>query len=103
MASRPSKNSSRLRHFESSAQASATLSGSRVFQPSWAALTFCLAVPSSNGGTGGLVCCFIPLSSSAVSPDSSINRSALPGRLLRGAGRAVYEVDAGDHEGGADE
>src|SRR5215210_4394520 len=62
IASLPSKNSSRLRHLESSVYARDTFSGSRVFQASWAALTFCLAVSSLNGGTGGRVCSmFSPL------------------------------------------
>ena len=56
MDSRPWRNSSRLRHTESSVEASDTFSGSRVFQASCAALTFCLADASSNGGSGGQIC-----------------------------------------------
>jgi hypothetical protein len=55
IASRPSKNSSRFRHFESTVYASATRSGSRVFQASSAACTFWRAVSSVKGGTGGLI------------------------------------------------
>jgi hypothetical protein len=54
IASRPLKNSSRLRHSESSVLARETFSGSYVFHASSAALTLCLAVSSLNGGTGGL-------------------------------------------------
>src|SRR5215213_3958290 len=61
ISSRPSKNSSRLRHLESSVYASDTFSGLRVFHASWAIFTFCLAVSSSNGGSGGLTCCSSPL------------------------------------------
>src|SRR5215472_17672899 len=46
-------NRSRLRHTESSVYASATRSGSRVFQASSAAWTFWRAVSSVNGGNGG--------------------------------------------------
>ena len=42
-------------HFESRVYASATRSGSRVFQASSAACTFCRAVSSVKGGTGGLI------------------------------------------------
>lgn len=52
MAARPSKNSDLLRHVLSSVYASATLCGSRVFQPSSAARTFLMA-SRVNGGTGG--------------------------------------------------
>src|SRR4051794_20191587 len=55
IASRPVKNSSRLRHCESSVYAAATRSGSRVFQASSAAWTFWRAVSSVKGGTGGLI------------------------------------------------
>src|SRR5438067_266254 len=50
MASRPWKNSSRLRHSESSLYASATRSGSQLFQASSAACTFLRADSTSNGG-----------------------------------------------------
>src|SRR3954468_4605957 len=53
MASRPVKNSSRLRQSESSVYAIATRSGSRVFHASSAACTLRRAVSSVNGGTGG--------------------------------------------------
>jgi hypothetical protein len=53
ISARPVTNSSRLRHTESSVYAPATRSGSRVFQASSAAWTFCRAVSSVNGGSGG--------------------------------------------------
>jgi hypothetical protein len=53
ISSRPLKNSSRLRQWESSVYAAATRSGSRVFHASSAACTFWRAVSSVNGGTGG--------------------------------------------------
>src|SRR4051812_47645167 len=46
-------NVSRLRHTESSVYASATRSGSRVFQASSAAWTFVSAVSRVKGGNGG--------------------------------------------------
>jgi hypothetical protein len=54
ISARPVTNSSRLRHTESSVYAPATRSGSRVFQASSAAWTFCRAVSSVNGGGRGL-------------------------------------------------
>src|SRR5215469_9412472 len=53
ISARPAKNSSRLRQTESSEYAPATRSGSRVFQASSAAWTFCRAVSSVKGGSGG--------------------------------------------------
>src|SRR5215470_245663 len=53
ISARPAKNSSRLRQTESSEYAPATRSGSRVFQASSAAWTFCRAVSSVKGGNGG--------------------------------------------------
>ena len=50
ISSRPCKNSSRLRHSESSVYASATRSGSRVFHASCAARTFAAAVSAVKGG-----------------------------------------------------
>src|SRR5215472_8435472 len=53
ISARPVKNSSRLRQAESSEYAPATRSGSRVFHASSAAWTFCRAVSSVKGGSGG--------------------------------------------------
>ena len=55
MASRPVKNSSRLRHWESSEYALATTSGSRVFHAFSAAFTFARAVSSVKGGKIGVI------------------------------------------------
>src|SRR6202789_477555 len=54
MASRPCKNSARLRHRLSVVYASATRAGSRVFHASSAMRAFCAAVSEVNGGRGGL-------------------------------------------------
>src|SRR5690606_26577861 len=53
IAARPSRNSARLRHLLSIVYASATLSGLRLFQPSSAPRTFCIAVSCVKGGNGG--------------------------------------------------
>ena len=50
MASRPDINSAGFRHWLSGVQASATLVGSRLFQPSSASLTFSIAVCSVRVG-----------------------------------------------------
>ena len=55
ISSRPMMNSARLRQRLSGLYASATRSGSRVFQPSSAARTFWIAVASVNGGSGGRI------------------------------------------------
>ena len=52
ISSRPVTNVSRLRQTESTVYAAATRSGSRVFQASSAAWTFCVAVSSVNGRQG---------------------------------------------------
>src|SRR3954465_5879139 len=54
MASRPEKNSARLRHWLSLVETNAPRSGSREFQPSSARRTFCTALSRVNGGNGGL-------------------------------------------------
>jgi hypothetical protein len=46
-------NSDRFLQRESIAYARATLAGSRVFQPSSASRTFCIALSRVNGGNGG--------------------------------------------------
>src|SRR5882672_12148206 len=53
MASRPCRNSARLRQRLSTVYASATRAGSRVFQASSAMRAFCAAVSMVNGGSGG--------------------------------------------------
>src|SRR6266496_701526 len=50
MASRPTRNSPRLRQCESSVYAWTTRAGSRVFQACSASLTFAMAAVSSKGG-----------------------------------------------------
>ncbi len=55
MASRPVKNSSRLRHWQSSEYALATTSGLRVFHAFSAACTFARADSSVKGGKIGVV------------------------------------------------
>src|SRR5215208_5556825 len=83
ISSRPSKNSSRLRHFESSVYASDTFSGSRVFHASWATLTFCLALSSSKGGTGGRTSWFSPLCCICRPPFGHYGPFALHPRLSK--------------------
>src|SRR5215212_7472772 len=107
MASRPSRNSSRLRHFESGVYASDTFSGSRLFQASWAILTFCRALSSLKGGTGGLISCFsssgcklyVPPSGPMQNSDnilaqrgSSVSEARLILELFRTPGFPVDEV-----------
>src|SRR5262245_55885658 len=54
IASRPAKNSERLRHTLSGVYANETRTGSRVFQASSAMRTFVAADSESKGGNGGL-------------------------------------------------
>ena len=58
--------------------ASATRSGSQVFHASSAACTFCLAVSSVKGGTGGLTSSVIPPSYKSSAIDAAA-RAAPPG------------------------
>src|SRR6266849_2380951 len=53
MASRPWKNSARLRQRLSTVYASATRAGSRAFHASSAMRVFCAAVSAVKGGSGG--------------------------------------------------
>src|SRR3954463_6523309 len=63
ISARPLTKRSRLRQTESTADACATLSGSRFFQASSAACTFCAAVSRVNGGSGGFASVITILSS----------------------------------------
>src|SRR3954470_23801398 len=53
ISARPVTKTPRLRQTESSVYAPATRCGSRLFQASSAACTFCAAVSAVNGGSGG--------------------------------------------------
>src|SRR5215475_6693002 len=66
MASRPCRNSARLRHRLSTVYASATRAGSRVFQASSAMRAFCAAVSAVKGGSGGRLIGRLPFRDNAL-------------------------------------
>jgi hypothetical protein len=65
---RPVMSAPRLRQCESALEASATRPGSRLFQASSAACTFCRAVSAVNGGSGGRPVIFGPFAGSPAKP-----------------------------------
>src|SRR6266849_4821053 len=83
MASRPCRNSERLRQRLSVVYASATRAGSRVFHASSAIRAFCAAVSAVKGGSGGRL---IERSSFGSFREAApATRQALPAGAITGA------------------